>query len=180
MELPRLLRQIIEWEKSVEGRLPEWAKPSGMYLGVLGNGDGGYQCTPERSITFGTTGMDGIHFAWIAEREGGADLNEAPVICVSPMDFDNCVRLVARNLRDFFSLVFHGHDLLLLNDFANREHYEKALREQERNDARSSYLQQWGEETRKLELEARERFGLAPIPDPYGYMQKIRSEIGLP
>ncbi|WP_372630523.1 hypothetical protein [Cohnella sp.] len=178
MKLPTLLEQVVEWEKSVAGRLPDWAAPSGLILGVRGDGDGGYECTPERSITFAHTGGDGIHFAWIADRRGASDdLWEAPVVCVSPMDFDNPVRAVARNIRDFFSLVFYGHDLLLNNDFGSREHYEKALREQEQYDAESPYLQKWGEEARKLALEARAKFGLAPIDDPYGYIRQVRSEI---
>ncbi|OXS58778.1 hypothetical protein B1A99_12460 [Cohnella sp. CIP 111063] len=178
MKLPTLLEQVVEWEKSVAGRLPDWAAPSGLILGVTEDGDGGYECTPERSITFARTGGDGIHFAWIADRRGVSDdLCEAPVICVSPMDFDNPVRAVARNIRDFFSLVFYGHDLLLNNDFGSREHYGKALREQEQYAAESPYLQTWGEEARKLALEARAQFGLAPIDDPYGYIRQVRSEI---
>lgn len=171
-----MLQRIVDWEKTVAHRLPEWTTASGLYLGVHGDGDGGYECTPERSITFARTGMDGIHYAWTADRDGDADLEEAPVICVSPMDFGNCVRPVARNIRDFFSLTFYGHDLLLLNDFESRASYEKAVRRQERENANSPYLREWGEEVRKLAHEARARFGLAPIADPYGYIRQLREK----
>lgn len=61
------------------------------------------------------------------------DLAKVPIICVSPMDFDNAVRLVACNLRQFFQLWF-SHDgwgrALLLNDFESDEAYACHIRKQ--------------------------------------------------
>lgn len=164
---PALLRNVMEWEKRVDLQLPEWEKPSGLYLGIIADGNGGYTCSPVDSITFATTGMDGIHYSLLTDFSTTTRLEEAPVICVSPMDFGNCVRLVADNIRDFFSLQFTGNDLLLLNDFTSKEEYLEAVRQQRQD-------RTWQIRKKKVWRLAREQFGFEPLSDPYEYIQNIR------
>lgn len=47
--------------------------------------DFGYESTPRNALTFGTMGVDGVHFAIL--KIDGAVTDESPVIHVSPMDF---------------------------------------------------------------------------------------------
>lgn len=177
MKEPVLLREVMNWEKTVDEDLPEWERPSGLYLGILGDGNGGYSCSPADSVTFARTGMDGIHYALLTDFGTIENGEEAPVICVSPMDFGNCARLVARNLREFFSLIFAGNELLLLNDFSSREGYLEAVRRERQSIAEENGDQRERRLRKKsLSKSAIERFGLTPFPDPYEYIRQIRAQ----
>ncbi|KGR79413.1 hypothetical protein [Ureibacillus manganicus] len=63
-----------------------------------------YSITPVDCIPFAETGGDGIHFAFLTEFGKVNSLEEAPIICISPTN-DPPIRLVAKNIRDFFDLV---------------------------------------------------------------------------
>ncbi len=63
-----------------------------------------YWATPIDSIQFCTTGGDGCHFAFLTDFGTWQDLENAPIVFVAPMDFGECVRLVANNLKDLLGL----------------------------------------------------------------------------
>ncbi|CAM5209297.1 hypothetical protein UACE39S_05016 [Ureibacillus acetophenoni] len=63
-----------------------------------------YAITPVDCIPFADTGGDGIHFAFLTEFGEVNRLEDAPIICVSPTN-DPPIRMVAKNIRDFFNLV---------------------------------------------------------------------------
>gem|GEM_PF-84613 len=63
-----------------------------------------YSVTPIDSVKFCTTGGDGCHFAFLTDFGTRQDLENAPIVFVDPMDFAECVRLVANNLKDLLGL----------------------------------------------------------------------------
>lgn len=163
--------------KEVASLVPDLTWPSGLQLGVQETGCGHYFCSPADSITFGYTGGDGIHYAILTDFGRVVNLEEAPIICVSPMDFGNCVWLVARNLRDFFSIQFSEHVTLLLNYFESKESYLEALR-RDNADQEDPYFdkKEWLRQKKVVRTLASERFNLPLIENPYEYIEELRSE----
>ena len=49
--------------------------------------DFGYENTPRNALTFGSMGVDGVHYAVLTVQ--GSVRDDSPVIQVSPMDFSN-------------------------------------------------------------------------------------------
>lgn len=146
-----------------------------MFLGIKGDGNGGYGCSPIDSITFADTGMDGIHYAFLTDFSTEMDLEHTPVICISPMDFGHCLRLVANNLRDFLSLQLHGHETLLLNEFQSREHYVSTVQQHEEERSSDTFdYEKWDKQKTIVLESAKQRFQLEPIIDPYGYIEELR------
>lgn len=61
----------------------------------------GYWCTPENTITFATTGGDGVHFGFLCGPEGL--MENSPIVMTLPCaDTSNII--VGENLLDFLSL----------------------------------------------------------------------------
>lgn len=174
---PSFLIEMIEWEKRIRSRVPYLENPTGLFLGIIGDGNGFYSCSPIDSIKFADTGMDGIHYSLLTDFGWVTNLEEAPVICVSPMDFGNCVRLVARNLHDFFALQLGGHDFLLLNEFSSRQHYMEALAKQQ-EDEHSEFFNhdKWKQERDLVWEMAQEHVHFPIMSDPYGYIEQLRAE----
>jgi hypothetical protein len=63
-----------------------------------------YFCTPLNSVTFGSTGGDGVHYG-LLQLEGVPE-HEQPVIMTVPMSDQHNV-VVAENLEEFLSLGYH-------------------------------------------------------------------------
>ena len=55
-----------------------------------------YESTPYDVITFASTGCDGIHFGFLTDFGTVSDLENAFVVCISPMDFDSHIKIVTR------------------------------------------------------------------------------------
>lgn len=95
-----------------------------------------YFNTPFDVVIIGTTGMDGDHFGILTEFGSATDLEEAPIVMVAPMDFDQPVKVVASNLREFIRMVMIDASLLVggyENEQAYLKHkleYEKSIEEQ--------------------------------------------------
>ena len=62
-----------------------------------------YPITPIDVIPFASTGGNGIHFGFLTDFGKNTDLNEAPIVCVSPTN-DPPIRLVAHTIRDFLNM----------------------------------------------------------------------------
>ncbi|WP_426452122.1 hypothetical protein ACP26L_08705 [Paenibacillus sp. S-38] len=171
------LQQILAWEKKIAPDVPYLETATGLFLGIHANDNGGYSCSPADSVCFARTGVDGVHYCILTDFSTHTNLEEAPVICVAPMDFGHCVRLVAKNLRDFFSMTLAGQDLLLFNDITVKPAYLDAVRRQE-EDRTTEYFdhREWKRQGEKVWRMAQEEFGLKPIPDPFDYMQEIRAD----
>lgn len=175
-EIPPLLEEIMTWEKEINQRVPYLESPTGYFLQFDPTDNGGYRSSPADAIIFARTGMDGIHFSFLTEFGSVTDLSLAPIIRVDPMDFGNCVKIVAQNIRDFFALHFSDHEGLLLNDFESKERYLTYVKDQEEDDEVSEYFdkKKWQQQKNEVRDLAKLRFGFQPILDGYTYMHEIR------
>lgn len=91
-----------------------------------------YDCTPCDVITFASIGADGIHYGLLTDFGTVENLEEAFVICISPMDYDNPFKIVARNLREFVRLVCTLRDASIISNFQyfeEEEDYHECLEE---------------------------------------------------
>ncbi|MFD0710866.1 hypothetical protein [Paenibacillus sp. GCM10027626] len=133
-----------------------------------------YFNTPCDVVVFGTNGVDGIHFGFLTDYGRVFDLEEAPIVCVSPMDFDRPVRLVADNIRAFLAMQPEDGGLTI-NVFQNEEHYLTAKREWEEEQSRSPYQPTEAEQrqTEAIRRQIAEQIALPPIAHPYQYIQKV-------
>lgn len=179
--IPELLQRLIHWQAELAADVPDVDPATGYYLGLDLQDNGGYTCSPLDSIMFAGTGMDGIHYSLLTDFGTVPNLDEAPVIRVSPMDFGSCVRIVAANLRDFFSLHFYGHEGLLLIDFETKEDYLEYLRTQEEEEAAAfkddpHNMGKWHRQKQWVNQKALEEFAFTPIEDPFSYLQELRQK----
>lgn len=76
-----------------------------------------YDVTPYDVITFASTGMDGIHFGLLTDFGTVTDLENAFVVCISPMDFGEHIKIVARNIREFVGLLCTMKSAVEISDF---------------------------------------------------------------
>lgn len=90
-----------------------------------------YLLTPPDSIAFADTGGDGIHFAFLTDFSEVANLEEAPIVCVSPTN-DPPLRYMARNIKEFLDLIAevpHGEMLEQLWDCDSEAMMEQIVAE---------------------------------------------------
>jgi hypothetical protein len=77
--------------------------------GVLGdewvifppNPDYGYESTPRNALTFGTMGVDGVHYAILTID--GAVRDDSAVILISPMDFSDPCRVLSDSFLSYLA-----------------------------------------------------------------------------
>ncbi|MEK8128195.1 hypothetical protein WMW72_09795 [Paenibacillus filicis] len=172
-ELPPTLRKLNDVQQELGGTEQLY---DALHF-YLVEGDSRYFNTPSDVVVFGTTGMDGIHYGFLTDYGTVADLEEAPVVCVSPMDFDRPVWLVARNLREFLRLNLTDADLTI-NHFQDEPSYLEAKRQFAEEAAASPY--QPSEEELRSRQEAvsllLKRIELPEIVHPFGYLETVREE----
>lgn len=117
-----------------------------------------YFNTPCDVIVFGNIGMDGIHYGFLTDFGFVPDLEMAPIVCISPMDFDRPTRIVAKNLREFLSINLTD-EALFYNDFENEKSYLAAK-------------QKWAEEAANSPYQPSEN----DIDNPYLYVRNVDLE----
>lgn len=95
----------------------------------------GYFCTPKNSLTFASTGGDGVHFGFLDSRK----LNEGPIVMTVPMS-DTCNVIVAEDLREFFSIGYHigwfGLEQLVYDEEGTIEDFSKPDESMDENEIR--------------------------------------------
>ena len=116
---------------------------------------------------------DGIHYGFLTDYSAVADLEEAPIVCVCPMDFEQTTRIIANTLREFLRINCTD-DLLFYNDFTNKERYLafKSAQEvvhtlpplSERQLSNQAHIKNFLEENIQMPI----------IEHPYRYIQTIR------
>ena len=85
--------------------------------------------TPLDVIPFAGTGGDGIHFGFLTDFGNEKDLENAPIVLVSPSN-DPPLKLVANNLRDFLKIVMVIGDAEFLDeDYSSEEEIKTRLSE---------------------------------------------------
>lgn len=136
-----------------------------------------YSVTPSDVVVFGNVGVDGIHYGFLTDYGTVTDLETAPIVCVSPMDFDGPIRIVARNLREFLGVNMID-SALLYNEFKDEIDYIEA-KERWAKEAADSLIEL--SETDRLVQERAAKYLLeelrVPIIDnPYRYVQEVTLE----
>lgn len=133
----------------------------------------GYSNTPLDVVTFGWTGGDGEHFGFLTDFGAATNLEEAPIVMVSPMNFDQPAVVVANNIREFLRLAMIDPDLFYY-DFKNEQEYLEMKAEY----AAEGYTESEEEleEKRIVRERAEAELDLPAIRDPYTYSAKAREK----
>ncbi|WP_174704698.1 hypothetical protein [Paenibacillus physcomitrellae] len=148
------------------------------YIGLYINFDDEhrYSCTPDDSILFGRTGVDGDHFAFYTSRGSIVDLEEAPILFIQPMRFGYEVNLAARNLKDLLSLFISIKELYVLERFRFYKSKSDFIK-----DYNAYYVDQIYPRENELNFIVRllqERIkGIKEIEDVYEYITELRKQI---
>lgn len=90
------------------------------HLGFYIDFDHHYTITPLDVIPFAGTGGDGIHFGFLTDFGNERDLEDAPIVIVSPTN-DPPLKLVANNLKDFLRILILIGDAEFLDEDYNSE-----------------------------------------------------------
>jgi len=147
------------------------------YLGFYINfddDDDRYECTPEDAIIFGRTGTDGDHFAFLTNNGMIVDLEYAPIVFIQPMDFDNEVKLVARNIKEFISLYIQLKELYVLERFDMYKSESDFIKDYEENYQED--IDDREEELQFITMQLQKRIEIKKIENVYSYIKKLRNE----
>ncbi|AFH63169.1 hypothetical protein ACVNS2_21145 [Paenibacillus caseinilyticus] len=139
-----------------------------------------YFSTPSDVVVFGNVGVDGVHYGFLTDYGTVADLEEAPIVCISPMDFDRPVRIVAKNLKDFLRLSLTDANLVL-NPFGTEAEYLAAQERWAEEEKASPYQRTEEEKQARLEVihELQKRISLPELGlSAFSYVQKTSEERG--
>lgn len=123
---------------------------------------------PAGAVVFASLGVDGIQFCVLPDP-GDEKLERAPVYAVSPQNPEHVLEPLAEDLLHFFSLVVQAGDAGILESasYYSRLEFEDALS--------SPGLGADFEQEQKLASAALESaFPLFKIPDPFGYLERMR------
>lgn len=136
-----------------------------------------YFNTPCDVIVFGNIGMDGIHYGFLTDFGFVPDLEMAPIVCISPMDFDRPTRIVAKNLREFLSINLTD-EALFYNDFENEKSYLAAKQKWAEEAANSPYQPSENDKAVRETIRKRlmENIRMPLIDNPYHYVRNVDLE----
>ncbi len=162
---PATLRALNELNQELEQEGYGAENVLGFYLM---DGLSGYFNTPMDVVAFGTTGMDGIHYGFLTDFGMVTDLEVAPIVLVSPMDFDRPAVVVANNIREFIRIVMIDSSLLYMG-YQNEQDYLKVISEYESTPEDL-------ENGRIVRERLEERLHPPVIQDPYTYSEKVRAD----
>jgi hypothetical protein len=176
-EVPPTLEAIFELQKQYRGS-DVFSNAVGLYFSDAGVR---YFNTPSDVVVFASNGMDGIHYGFLTDYGTISNLEEAPIVCVSPMDHDQPTKLVAANLREFVRMHLTD-EALFYNSFPSEEAYEQAKRSWAEESMNSPYQpteeqrQKREQERQQVLAELMERIPLPAIDHPYRHIEQLRAE----
>ena len=81
--------------------------------------DFSYDVTPYDVIPFANIGADGIHYGFLTEFGRTKRLEDAFIVCVSPMNFGDHVKIIARNLTEFIDVILTLKDASIIENLLN-------------------------------------------------------------
>ncbi|MGE6488649.1 hypothetical protein [Paenisporosarcina sp. NPDC076898] len=167
-EIPREIHQLFQLEE-------EFAK-NGLSLAQIGfqpiNQFDSYAITPPDLIAFASTGGDGIHFGFLTDFHSVSNLNEAPIVCVTPTN-DQRIRYMARNLREFLDLAFSVLYVEMLETiwtFENEQQVQELATEFGKDTPRK-----WRKDRERILTRCREVFGTKKV-DVVSYLHEVKKE----
>ncbi|ASS96977.1 hypothetical protein [Peribacillus simplex] len=130
-----------------------------------------YEMTPYDVIPFANIGCDGIHYGFLTDFGRVSDLENAFIVCISPMDdFDAHIKIVARNIREFVSLVCTMKSATEISNFnlnKEEERYISLLKELKKEE-NMEYVEQANYVVEKI----RSTIGCEIIENVYQYVEK--------
>lgn len=174
-EIPSDLKQLMEldhWHET-KGNMKTLDATIGLIPQV---GGFRYYCTPCDVIVFGSNGCDGIHYGFLTDFGTVDTLDEAPIVCISPMAFGHTNKLIARNFRDFLSIHLDNSELFY-NDFESEAAYLDQVAEWKREEE-SPYRNTLEEiqHAEDVKTMLRTTFELPVIDRPYEYICALQEE----
>ncbi|CAJ1001363.1 hypothetical protein [Brevibacillus aydinogluensis] len=137
-----------------------------------------YTITPPDMHVFAETGCDGIHYGFLTDFGRITDLEEASIVCVSPTD-DPPLRIIARNLEDFFRLVVtigsagELGSLVSVRTPRQWERYWADLAESRHEEATDPQLRNFVTCRQTVLHHMQTDLGLEPIPDVMRYLNDL-------
>lgn len=169
-DIPPTLQKLIQLQESLQDA-EQFFTGFHFYLSLNGFR---YFNTPCDVIEFGNIGADGIHYGFLTDYGTVTDLEAAPIVCVSPMNFDRPSRVVANNLSEFLNVNLND-GALFYNDFESEESYLLQKRQWAEQALNSPY------QPTDIERITRERITIwtvnnVPTPaidNPYTYVQNV-------
>ncbi|MGE5458939.1 MAG: hypothetical protein ACM3NJ_00655 [Methanobacterium sp.] len=165
--LPQTIEMLLDFEK-------EFSKDRynlDSILGFILKEDMRYMSTPLDVIPFANPGADGIHYGFLTDFGRVSNLEQAFIVCVSPMDFDDEVWLVAKNIKDFLGLVY-ADDAILYNNFSDINSYLRYIQTKEVDE----YADEFNRQTSYIKERFKERFAIEPIDDMAQYLSDLMEE----
>ncbi|MBS4218371.1 hypothetical protein KHA96_08610 [Bacillus sp. FJAT-49711] len=172
-DIPPTLQKLIDLQTILSDR-EQFYHGFNFYLSL---GNFRYFNTPSDVIVFGNIGVDGIHYGILTDYGSVNELEAAPIVCVSPMDFDRPIRLVANNLCEFLRINMKDSELFY-NQFESEEKYLK-VKEQWREEAENSPYQPTEYEEfvkQRVSNFLIEDLKVPNIDNPYQYVQTVKQE----
>jgi len=168
-DVPPTLKTLINLEKEL-GNSEHFYDGMHFYLSLT---DIRYFNTPSDVIVFGSIGADGIHYGFLTDYGSVSELEEAPIVCVCPMDFEQPTRIIAKNLREFLRINCTD-DSLFYNNFANEESYLAFKEAQEVDNVLHPLSELKLSNQARIKSFLEENIEMPIIDYPYRYIQTIR------
>ncbi|WP_144460738.1 hypothetical protein [Siminovitchia fortis] len=131
-----------------------------------------YDVTPYDVITFASTGCDGIHFGLLTDFGTVSDLEDAFVVCISPMDFGSHIKIVARNIREFVGLICTMKDAVTVSNFNHMKEEEEYLRLLKKLKQEDSENEEYIERANYVAEKIKSAIGCEIIEDVYHYVER--------
>ncbi|WP_144528127.1 hypothetical protein [Peribacillus simplex] len=130
-----------------------------------------YEITPYDVLPFANIGCDGIHYGFLTDFGMVSDLENAFIVCISPMDdFDSHIKIVARNIREFVSLVCTMKGAAEISNFniiKEEDQYIRLLKELKKEEN-----EEYVEEASYVVEKIRSSLVCKIIEDVYHYVEK--------
>lgn len=134
-----------------------------------------YDQTPYDVLPFMDAGVDGIHVGLLTDFGKVADLEEAFVVCVHPMNAPDSLKILARNAKEFIAYLYSDRNLVLLYNFMMIEseaQYEAMVEESEKDYEESPELA----EARNMVLSLMKGYMRCErVDDVYDYVESVNA-----
>lgn len=135
-----------------------------------------YFNTPVDVVAFGWTGADGDHYGFLTDFGSATDLENAPIVMVTPMSFEQPAVVVANNIREFMSIVIKDPSLLYMAYEDEQSYLESELESQESLEREESEEDRLNKNAVMNRLAA--SIDLPIIEDHYQYFKNMANERG--
>jgi|GEM_PF-907303 len=168
-DIPPTLKAVLELDQELQKQNISVYDGLGFYPSTE---DFRYFNTPSDVIPFGNIGVDGIHFGFLTDFGSVTDLENAPIVCVQPMDFDQPTRIIANNLREFLRINMTDQELFY-NYFADEQDYlaQKQKWESEYHPSPEELIKE-----QTVEKLLMEKVSLPAVEAPFQYVQNVRTD----